>query len=207
MKEDVFLEGKRLSAKILGVSFEKFFEIWKKLGRRNITGELYYTKDRILEAIKELDLKVNEKTIDKITKLNNDYLVKAAIPYNNVEEIIEKLSEKFNLYILSNASSDVEEVIIKFHDIFKHFERIYFSYEHKLAKPDPKFYELLIEKEKIDPKKYFYVGDGNDQELDIAKTFGFTTIKVSHRVMASYRFRESKQFDHEIKELKELLPE
>ena len=206
VKEDIFLEGKKRSAELLGVTFEDFFAIWKKLGKKNITGELYYTKDRVKETISGLNLGADEEIIEKISRLNDDYLVKAAIPYKGVEKIVEKLSEKYDLYILSNASSSVEEVIERFNDIFKHFKKIYFSYEHGLAKPDPNFYKLLIENESIDPNKYFYVGDGNDQELDIAKTFGFTTIKVSHEVMASYRFRESEHFDHDIKDLKELLP-
>jgi len=205
VKEDIFLEGKKISAEILGVPFSEFFDSWKKLGRKNITGELYYTKDRVRETVKALNLEVDENTLDKITRLNNDFLVKAANPYDNVEKIIKKLSENYQLYTLSNASSNVEEVIKKFHSIFKYFKKIYFSYEHNLAKPDAKFFQLLIDKEKIDPNIYFYVGDGNDQELDIAKKFNFTTIKVSHRVMASYRFRESKTYDHEIMSLKELL--
>ena len=202
VEEKTFVEGRRIVAEKISVSFDEFYSAWKKMGRKNITGELYSTSDRMGAVLNILDVSATEEEIEEYAGICDSYFLKATKPYAEALETISKLSDLgYDLYILSNASSNAERIIEKFNDLLSRFKEIYFSYKHGLAKPDKRFFKLLIDNENIDTEKFFYIGDGNDRELDVAKTFGFTTIKVKHPVMASYRFEESTRWDHEIDSL------
>ncbi len=203
--EEKFLKGKKEIARKLGIEFTLFFHSWKEKGRDSITGKLYTTYDRLSAVVVDLKLDIADEKLRKIAEFCDSSFFDACQPYPDAEETIKQLKEMgFSLFVLSNASASVEGVIHRFKNLFKYFNKIYFSYQKKLAKPDKRFFELLINNEKIAPKKYYYVGDGNDSELDVAKSFGFTTVKIVHPVMKTYRFSESKTYDHKIRSLSEL---
>ena len=208
VEEETFVKGRRIVAEKVSVPFQKFYATWKKMGRKNITGKLYSTSDRMMAVLEELNVSPSKKEIHEYAEICDSYFLRATKPYSDALETITELSKRgYELYILSNASSNAERIIRKFNHLLSQFRKIYFSYKHGLAKPDERFFKLLINSEKIDAEKFFYIGDGNDRELDVAKSFGFTTVKVKHPVMASYRFEESTRWDHEIDNLKNLFSE
>ncbi|MDO5016918.1 MAG: HAD family phosphatase [Porphyromonas sp.] len=54
------------------------------------------------------------------------------------------------------------------------FEKVYASYEYKMCKPDPKFFERIIEESKINPEETLFVDDG-PANTAAARRLGFVT--------------------------------
>lgn len=83
-----------------------------------------------------------------------------------VHSILQTLKENGKkVYLLSNAQrSFTYHEMVKL-DIVKYFDNIYISSDHGVKKPNPKFFEILLKKEDLDPKDCLFLG--NDQECDI----------------------------------------
>ncbi len=204
--EKIFVSGRRQVAEAVNISFDTFYAAWKKFGRKNITGELLTTQDRMAAVLTSLEVEENENAISEYTAICDNAFLRAAEPYPETFETISSLKKKgIPLHILSNASQNAQLIARKLEPILKQFDSVYFSYAHGLAKPDIEFYKLLIKEQNIDPGKFLYCGDGNDRELDVATSLGFTSVKVDHEVMASYRFGESTDFEHTIRDLTGIL--
>jgi putative hydrolase of the HAD superfamily len=58
------------------------------------------------------------------------------------------------------------------------FDATAFSCKEGLKKPDPKFYQLVLDRLNLKAGECFYVGDGNSHELDGAKYLGMKTALI-----------------------------
>ncbi len=205
--EEKFLNGKKDLAAVFGTDFDTFFRAWRETGRRNITGELRTTAARLSEITAILEIKRDKQVIEEAAKKNDEAFALSCSPYPEALDAVKAAKAGgYDLFILSNASSNIRAVWNRNFRMFEGlFNKIYFSCDHGFAKPDGNFFKLLIEKEGIRPADSYYTGDGNDLELDVAGSYGFTTIKVSHEVLGVYRFSESTRWDIEIASLSELM--
>lgn len=80
--------------------------------------------------------------------------------------ILKKLKENGKkVYLLSNAQRSFTYHEMEKLDIVKYFDKIYISSDHGVKKPNPKFFQILIEKEGVDAKESLFLG--NDQTCDI----------------------------------------
>ena len=80
--------------------------------------------------------------------------------------ILQKLKENGKkVYLLSNAQRSFTYHEMEILDIVKYFDRIYISSDYGVKKPNAKFFQILMEKEGIDPKESLFLG--NDQTCDI----------------------------------------
>ena len=80
--------------------------------------------------------------------------------------ILKKLKENGKkVYLLSNAQRSFTYHEMEKLDIVKYFDEIYISSDHGVKKPNPEFFQILIEKEGVDAKESLFLG--NDQTCDI----------------------------------------
>lgn len=86
--------------------------------------------------------------------------------YDGVIEFLKKLkSQNKKLYVLSNAQSIFTHYEMKLLGILDYFDDIFFSADYKTCKPDPQFYNILLDTLKLDKKKSIMIG--NDYICDI----------------------------------------
>ena len=100
------------------------------------------------------------------------------------------------VFLLSNAQRSFTYHEMETLDIVKYFDAIYISSDHGVKKPNPKFFQLLIEKEGLDVKECLFLG--NDQSCDVlgAQAMGMDTWYVhtncspeyTNEVNATYEF-------------------
>ena len=113
--------------------------------------------------------------------------------------ILQKLKENGKkVYLLSNAQRSFTYHEMEKLDIVKYFDAIYISSDHGVKKPNPKFFEILMEKEGLDAKNSLFLG--NDQTCDVlgAQGVGMDTWYVHTNcspeytadVQATYEFLE-----------------
>jgi len=113
--------------------------------------------------------------------------------YEQLEEVLESLSQKYKLFIVSNCQEGYIEAFYKYHQLEKHF----IDYENPgrtgLSKGEN--IKLIIERNQL--KSPVYVGDTlGDQQA--AKVAGIPF------VYASYGFGEVEEYDYMIHSLSDL---
>ncbi len=92
-------------------------------------------------------------------------------------EFLQLLSKKFRLFLLSNTDAihidhfEQREGASFFGDFYQCFEKVYFSYEMGMRKPDADIYTTLINRHELTPKRTLFVDDKKDN-TDAAKALG-----------------------------------
>jgi putative hydrolase of the HAD superfamily len=93
-------------------------------------------------------------------------------------EFLQLLSKKYRLFLLSNTDSihietfESNNGISFYSDFYQCFEKVYFSFEIGLRKPDLDVFKHLINNHKLDPKRTLFVDD-KKENTDAAAELGF----------------------------------
>lgn len=95
-------------------------------------------------------------------------------------EILRKLADTdYELFGLTNWSHETFPYALSNYDFFELFKgKIVVSGEEKLIKPDPKIWELLLDRYKIKAEESVFIDD-NAKNIEAAKTLGFITVHVT----------------------------
>lgn len=92
-------------------------------------------------------------------------------------EFLQMLSQKHKLYLLSNTDSiHIERFQHKagisfYRDFYQCFEKVYFSFELGMRKPDSAIFEFVIKEHNLLPKNTLFVDD-NLQNIESAEKLG-----------------------------------
>jgi FMN phosphatase YigB (HAD superfamily) len=92
-------------------------------------------------------------------------------------EFLQLLSKKFRLFLLSNTDAihidhfEQREGASFYGDFYQCFEKVYFSCEMGMRKPDAEIYTTLINRHELSPKRTLFVDDKKDN-TDAAKALG-----------------------------------
>jgi putative hydrolase of the HAD superfamily len=96
-------------------------------------------------------------------------------------ELIEKLSTKYNVYLLSNTNiihanefkNEIDKIYgwNKYHQLFK---KLYLSHELQMRKPHIETFEHVIDKNNLNPEKTLFVDD-SFQHIEGAQKAGIKT--------------------------------
>ena len=92
-------------------------------------------------------------------------------------EFLQKLSQKYRLFLLSNTDSIHIETFEKetgtsfYSDFYQCFEKVYFSFEMGMRKPDSEIYNFLIKQHDLSAKNTLFVDD-KKENTDAALALG-----------------------------------
>ncbi|MDR3329258.1 MAG: HAD family phosphatase [Prevotellaceae bacterium] len=78
-------------------------------------------------------------------------------------------------YGLSNWSAETFPVVRKRHPFFDMLNGIVISGEEKVGKPDPRFYQILLDRYRLDPPACAFIDDRQDN-IDTAQRLGIRTV-------------------------------
>lgn len=126
------------------------------------------------EFLTEFQKQIPTIEIDTIKKAWNSIL--ADFPEYRLT-FLEQLTSKYRLFLLSNTDyTHIEEVKRKvglnFHNRFiTCFEKVYYSFEMGMRKPDESIYKYVIEKHLLNPQKTLFVDD-KKENTEAAKNTG-----------------------------------
>lgn len=93
-------------------------------------------------------------------------------------EFLQKLSKKYRLFLLSNTDSihietfEQENGVSFYSDFYQCFEKVYFSFEMGMRKPDIEIFNYLLKKHDLDAKHTLFVDD-KKENTDAALSLGF----------------------------------
>ena len=98
-------------------------------------------------------------------------------------EFLEKLQNKYNIFLLSNTNPThidkfEHRVGLTFaREFYAHFNKIYFSYETKVRKPDEAVFNLILKQNNLKPNKTLFVDD-TLEHIEVAKGLGINTWQI-----------------------------
>lgn len=93
-------------------------------------------------------------------------------------EFLQLLSEKYRLFLLSNTDAIHIETFEKkngvsfYRDFYQCFEKVYFSFELGIRKPNPEIFNHLINNHELSPKRTLFIDD-KKENTDAAFALGF----------------------------------
>lgn len=92
-------------------------------------------------------------------------------------EFLQLLSYKYKLFLLTNTDEihihrfEHKVGISFFSDFYQCFEKVYYSYEMGMRKPDSAIYSFIINKHDLNPRKTLFVDD-KKENTDAAEKLG-----------------------------------
>lgn len=91
-------------------------------------------------------------------------------------EILSSLKERFPLYLLSNTNESHWNYLTCKYNVGRHFQELILSHEVQMAKPDPRIYELVLEKAGVAAQRCVFIDD-LAANVEAASGLGIQTIQ------------------------------
>ena len=93
-------------------------------------------------------------------------------------EFLQLLSKKYRLFLLSNTDAihidtfQHKAGMTFYRDFYQCFEKVYFSFELGMRKPEPEIFNFLVQNDNLDPKRTLFIDD-KKENTDAALALGF----------------------------------
>jgi len=160
---------------------EKSIEEFKKLGLEG-PNEVLLTQNDLFEKGQITDVQFVESfhqfipnaSIEEITKAWNSVI--GDFPLYRLE-FLQLLSNRYRLFLLTNTDSIhinkfEHKVGMSFYsDFYRCFEKVYYSYEMGMRKPQPEIFTKILNKHDLSPKRTLFVDD-KKENTDVAESLG-----------------------------------
>lgn len=160
---------------------EKSIEEFKKLGLHEPNQDLIaknalFEKGEIneIEFIESFQKYLPNASIEDIVKAWKSVI--GEFPLARLE-FLQMLTSKYRLFLLTNTDSIhinhfEHKVGMSFYtDFYRCFEKVYFSYEMGMRKPDLDIFKTLIRERQLSPKRTLFVDD-KKENTDAAESLG-----------------------------------
>jgi putative hydrolase of the HAD superfamily len=196
----------KYNLKELGVKyFEEFFskykfhnnELWALYRKAEIKKEVL--------SVKRFELTLKDFGIDDQSlaeKIAYDYITLSPLKtglFPHVYEVLNYLSEKYKLHIITNGFEEVQYKKIEVSDLNKYFENIITSEEAGTKKPEKQIFEFSLSKASAKPDESLMIGDDIAVDIIGAKTIGIDQVFVNYD-----RIPHDEEITYEINDLIEL---
>ena len=98
-------------------------------------------------------------------------------PIEHNVALLKPLKAKYRLFGLTNWSAETFPIAYDLYPFFKEFEGIVISGEERLAKPDERIYQVLLERYKVVADQCLFIDD-NLRNIRAASALGFHTVHL-----------------------------
>lgn len=99
--------------------------------------------------------------------------------FSDVIGSLEQLRDKYRLGIITNGSSDHQREKIEQTKIAEFFETVIISEEVGLGKPDPRIFNVALERFAVDSRKTVLIGDTIENDIHGARNAGIRGIWIN----------------------------
>lgn len=96
-------------------------------------------------------------------------------------KLISILKSDYKLYGLTNWSAETFPIALKKYSFFQEFDGIVVSGTEKLIKPDPKIFNILLNRYQLKAQESIFIDD-NINNIIAAKEIGFYTIHINETI-------------------------
>ena len=181
----VYKELDKLGVNVSELAHSKeFIEIMSKFD----TG--VYTAPTFRKKMKEL-IGQEKMTDEKFDFIWNSMLLD--IPRERIEAL-EQIRKHYKIFLISNSNEIHYDLYIRdlqlrfgYDEFDKLFNKSYFSFDIHLEKPDPRFFELILDHEKLLPEETLFIDD-TAANIKVAKSLGINTYHISREELVRNLF-------------------
>jgi len=140
-----------------------------------------YTAPTFRKKVKTV-LGLEKMTDQKFDALWNAMLLD--IPRERIEAI-EQVKKHYKIFLMSNTNEIHYDLYVRdlqlrfgYNEFDELFNKSYFSFAEHLEKPDPHFFELILDHEHLLPEETLFIDD-TAKNIDAAKALGIHTYHIS----------------------------
>ena len=115
------------------------------------------------------------------------------IPRERIEAI-EKVKKHYKIFLMSNTNVIHYDLYVRdlqlrfgYHEFDELFHKSYFSFAEHLEKPDPRFFELIIDHEGLSPEETLFIDD-TEKNIKVAQSLGIRTYHISREELVRNLF-------------------
>ncbi|MFA5797307.1 MAG: HAD family hydrolase [Candidatus Woesearchaeota archaeon] len=171
-----------------------FEEFATKLGRTYRNPEFYtvfsetfmahpitHIEQTMHEFTKNIGVDVNEGLIHELCEIfkKNGTVRKYAFP--ETIAVLQELKKRYKIAILSNTTNISMKQIFEKFPLYELVDEIILSYEVGMQKPDPRIYEIALEKLSVSKDEVIMVGDSLRLDVQSAEDFGIKGILIDRK--------------------------
>ena len=171
--------------------------VYKELDKMGINiSELAHSKE-FMDVLSKFDTGIysaptfRKKTkallgLEKMTDQKFDSIWNAMlldIPRERIEAI-EKVKKHYKIFLMSNTNVIHYDLYVRdlqlrfgYNEFDELFNKSYFSFAEHLEKPDPRFFELILDHEGLLPEETLFIDD-TEKNINTAKSLGIRTYHI-----------------------------
>ena len=140
-----------------------------------------YTAPTFRKKMKAL-LGLEKMTDQKFDSIWNAMLLD--IPRERIEAI-EQIRKHYKIFLMSNTNEIHYDLYVRdlqlrfgYNEFDALFDKSYFSFAEHLEKPDPRFFELILDHQQLVPEETLFIDD-TAANIKVAKSLGINTYHIS----------------------------
>ena len=163
------------TADLLGLDRDAFAAAWAEGAGERLVGA-FSTEGALLHICRELGAEPDAARLRAAVEVRFDYVRGALSPRPGTVETLSTLRDLgCGVGLISNCSEEVSAMwgSTPFAPLV---DPAVLSYDARLAKPDPRIYEMAVEGLGVAAEECLYVGDGTSNELSGASKAGMTAV-------------------------------
>ncbi|MBU1110524.1 HAD-IA family hydrolase [Patescibacteria group bacterium] len=142
-------------------------QAWRDIA--TLEKEINYFRMFSGKLLKHLNLDVKEETVEYMAMC---HVKRCYVPVEGAREILDYLSQKYQLGIISNCLVSRKYFELKDFDLEKYFDEVVLSREIDVDKPDPRIYKYALKKAGRQPEECAFI-DNKVENLQAVLDLGF----------------------------------
>lgn len=150
----------------------------KGLERVRAKGEEMTLEEVYGNALANLGVPPDEETLEAIHGLFRRHYKQSLYPC--AEEVLEWLSERYSLALISNTMSDQPRLILEQTGLARHFDVIVCSRDLGIRKPNPRIFEYVLGELGVEPGEAVHVGDSVEADMEGASNAGLIPVWIKN---------------------------
>lgn len=163
-----------------GVIVDKnsFLDEWKSYYKKCTDGSCGFNTERDI-FVSRIQMFYNRYSVIRNAGNDAEFLLAGAFKrkaYMETKAVLNELIKKYKVFIGSNTDNDVIESVISNNNITVH--KVYTSENLKCYKPNPIFYQKILDDNNLSPHDVLFVGDSVTDDVLGPKALGIRTVWI-----------------------------
>lgn len=156
---------------------------WKMFERKEIEREAL-----LIARFKEFCelLNITNKDFSLLNETYFHYLSSSPFEIDGADEFLNKLSEKYDIYVITNGVKRVQTIRLSLVNITKYFKKVYISEEIGYQKPSIEFFDFVLNDLNITNKEeVLIIGDSLSSDIQGGINSGIDTVWYNPKELKS----------------------
>lgn len=160
------------------VDEKAFLDEWKDFYKKHTADSSIFKTERDI-FISRIQMFYDRYGVSRNAENDADSLLSGAFEretYTETKAVLSELMKKYKVFIGSNTDNDVLESVMLKNDISVH--KVYTSENLKCYKPNPLFYQKILDDNVLSPQEVLFVGDSVTDDVLGPKALGIRTVWI-----------------------------